>query len=195
MTTIEAAVEELERGGIVVVPTDTVYGLAALPSHPDGVRALFELKGRPSDKPIPVLVADVEAAGTVARLDAGAQRLATAFWPGPLTIVLPRATNFDADLGGREGGTVAVRVPASATTRSLLRLSGPLAVTSANRSAEPPANSVDEARRIFGPEVGVYVDGGPGGGSPSTVVSLVGEARVLREGALDEAEVLAVLDR
>ena len=194
MTSIEAAVAALRRGRLVVIPTDTVYGLAALPAAPGAVRALFELKGRPDDKPIPVLGANLESLRSVAVIEGAAERCALAFWPGPLTLVLPRAEGFDHDLGGTEDGTVAVRVPATQVARSLLREVGPLAVTSANLSGRPAANTVAEARAVFGDSVAVFVDGGPGGGRASTVVSLVGEPRVLRAGAVTEAEVEAVIE-
>jgi tRNA threonylcarbamoyl adenosine modification protein (Sua5/YciO/YrdC/YwlC family) len=194
VTSIEDAVAELRRGGVVVVPTDTVYGLAADPSLPEAIRALFELKGRPEHKAVAVLGAEAEGLQTVARFDASATRLARAFWPGPLTLVLPRASGFEHDVGGTNDGTIGVRVPASGVMRTLLREAGPLAVTSANVSGDPAANSVAEARRIFGDRVSAYVDDGPGAGRPSTVVSLVGGPRLLREGALTEAEVMGVLD-
>ena len=193
MTTIEQALTELRAGRVVVIPTDTVYGLAASLDRAEGIRALFEIKGRPPSKALPVLGSDSESLRAVARMDGRMELIATRFWPGPLTVVLPRAQGFDRDLGGANDGTVAVRVPASEMARRLLAASGPLAVTSANRSGFPPANSVDEARREFGDSVTAYLDDGPGAGSASTVVSLVGEPRVLREGAVTEAELEEVL--
>ena len=193
MNAIEEDASALRRGEVIVMPTDTVYGVAALPSAPGAIRELFALKGRPLDKAIPLLGADEDTLGSVARFDRAAVRLAETFWPGPLTLVLPRAAGFDHDLGGSGDDTIAVRVPASEVARSLLELTGPVAVTSANRSGDPPANTVGDARAIFGESISVYLEGGPGAGSPSTVVSLVAEPRVLREGAVTEAEVLEVL--
>lgn len=194
MSTIDDAVTELRSGRLVVIPTDTVYGLAALPAHPGAIEALFRLKGRPTDKALPVLGADTEALRAVAQMDDAAARVAAAFWPGPVTLVLPRAAGFDHYLGDVDESSIAVRVPASSLARSLLEVVGPVAVTSANRSGRVPANTIDEARTALGDAVAVYLDDGPGGGSPSTVVSLMKEPRVLREGAVPADEVLAVLD-
>ena len=188
---MKQAVDVLRSGGVAVIPTDTVYGLACLPGLQDAVHAIFELKGRPEDKPLPVLGNGFEALTTVAIFDERAAELARRFWPGPLTLVLPRAIDFTHDLGGDDVTTVAVRVPQNEVALGLLAETGPLATTSANRSGEPPASSIAEARSIFGEEVGVYVDGGPCLGLPSTVLSLVGPPRVLREGALAAEEVLA----
>ena len=184
-------VAALRDGGVVVIPTDTVYGLACLPRLGDAVHSIFELKGRPDDKPLPVLGDGVGALEAVAVFDDRAAELARRFWPGPLTLVLPRTPGFFHDLGGDDSSTVAVRVPQSAVTLELLSQTGPLATTSANRSGEPPATSIAEARSVFGEEVAAYVDGGACRGLPSTVLSLVGPPLVLREGALGREEVLA----
>lgn len=183
-------VEALRSGEVIVIPTDTVYGLACLPRHAAAVERIFELKGRPEDKPLPVLGDSIGALEGVARFDERATEMARSYWPGPLTLVLPRATAFDCDLGGNDTATVAVRVPQNAVTLELLGMTDPLAVTSANRSGEQPAATIEEARRIFGDRVPIYVDGGDGIGSPSTVVSLIGPPRVLREGALSAAELI-----
>lgn len=184
------AVGALRNGGVVVIPTDTVYGLACLPRHHDAIRGIFELKGRPADKPLPVLGDGVGALETVAVFDERAEALARRFWPGPLTLVLPRAPAFTYDLGGDDATSVAVRVPQNAVTLELLGTAGPLAVTSANRSGEPPATTVDEARAIFGDSVAAYVSGGPGQGTASTVLALLGPPRILREGALSAVELM-----
>lgn len=183
-------VSALRDGGVIVLPTDTVYGLACLPTIAGAVDAIFRLKGRRDDKPLPVLGDGVHALGSVAEFDDRARALAERFWPGPLTLVLPRAAGFDLNLGGDDLATVAVRVPENEKALGVLSESGPLAVTSANRSGEPPATGVAEAREIFGTEVAAYIDGGPCIGLPSTVVSLVGPVRVLRDGVLDAGEVL-----
>lgn len=172
-----------------MVPTDTVYGLACLPELPAAVATIFELKGRPDDKPLPVLARDARALEPIAEFDTQAAALAQRFWPGPLTLVLRRAAGFDHDLGGNDTATVAVRVPENEVALALLEAAGPLAVTSANLSGASPATTADEARAIFGDRVPVYLDGGPSRGLPSTVVSLVGGPRVLREGALSEDEI------
>jgi L-threonylcarbamoyladenylate synthase len=187
---LEAALGALDAGQAIVIPTDTVYGVAARPEVPGAVAAIFRAKGRPEEKPLPVLAADQHAAHAVAELDERALALAERFWPGPLTIVLPRAAGFEWDLGGRAEGTVAVRVPAHEVALQLLRASGPLAVTSANLSGHPPATTVAAARAALGTDVSVFLDGGTCDGLPSTVVSLVGKTSVLREGAIPEREVL-----
>lgn len=181
--------EALRSGGVAVIPTDTVYGLACLPRLREAVERIFALKGRPDNKPLPVLGDGIEALKAVAAFDRRAEELARRFWPGPLTLVLARHPGFTHDLGGDDLATVAVRVPQSEVALELLGEIGPLATTSANRSGEPPATSADEARSIFGDEV-AYLDGGPCRGLPSTVLSLVGSPRVLREGALAPDEVL-----
>ena len=185
------ALDALRQGSVVVIPTDTVYGLACLPDRPGSVRKIFELKGRPDEKPLPVLGDGLGSLHGVAEFDDRAVRLATSYWPGPLTLVLPRAPGFTYDLGGDGTATVAVRVPANEVVLELLAASGPLAVTSANRSGDPPATSIEEAREIFGAGPAAYVDGGPCRGEPSTVLSLVGAPTVLRDGPLAAADLLA----
>jgi L-threonylcarbamoyladenylate synthase len=180
---VHAAVAALEAGHPVVVPTDTVYGLAAMPGIEGGVRELFRIKGRSGDKPIAVLAGGVAGFAGIAMFDQRARALAARFWPGPLTLVVPRAPGCEVDLGRGEG--VAVRVPSHAATLDLLGLAGPLAVTSANRSGAPPAHTVEEARSIFGDDVAVYLDGGRCAGEPSTVVSLLeAQPKVLRPGPI-----------
>ena len=187
---VEAAVEILARGGVVVIPTDTVYGLGAVPRDADAVDKLFELKGRPSAKAIPILAADVEQLAGVALFDDRARAVAARFWPGPLTLVLPRAERFDADLGGTDDSTVAVRIPRSDVALPLMRAVGPLAVTSANLSGRPAATTSDEARAVFGNRVQFVLDGGDCNGRPSTIISLVNDPEVLRRGSLGAEEVL-----
>jgi L-threonylcarbamoyladenylate synthase len=196
MPDLDEVVAALDDGLVVVVPTDTVYGVAGRLDRPDAIRAIFEFKGRPTDKPLPVLGADIEQLEAVAVFEAHARALAGSFWPGPLTLVLPRAPGFDVDLGGTTGDrTVAVRAPDSGQLLSLLVISGPLAVTSANISGSPPATSVDEARAVFGDQAAAYVDGGPGEGTPSTVVSLIDGVSLIRKGSLSLDDVHAALGR
>ena len=172
-------------GQVIAIPTDTLYGLAALPSLADAVDEIFRLKGRPGSKPLPVLGGSIDQLESVVAFDADAVKLGRAFWPGGLTIVLPRAASFGHDLGGGTASTVAVRVPHSAKTLQLLESTGPLAVTSANRSGEPPASTVADVRSYFGDAFPV-VDGGPAAGEPSTTVTLEGGLKVLRAGAVGE---------
>lgn len=182
------ALESLLSGGVVVMPTDTVYGLACLPSLSSAVSRVFDLKGRPDGKALPVLGADAEALANVAAFEDRSVELARRFWPGPLTMVLPRAEGFTYYLGDEESDSVAVRVPQNEIALELLSAAGPLAVTSANLSGHPPATTVEEAAAVFGSEVPVYVDGGESRGVPSTIVSLMGDLIVLREGGVTEEE-------
>lgn len=190
MSDLDDTLDAVARGDIVVIPTDTVYGIAASPVIPTALEAIFALKGRSRTKALPVLGYSLDALDSVASFDERARRVAEMYWPGPLTLVLGRAAGFDADLGGDDDGTVAVRVPALDITLALLALSGPLAVTSANLSGEPDALSVETARAVFGDRVAAYLGGAVTSGTPSTVVSLVGDPEVLREGALPGRDVL-----
>lgn len=186
MSDVAAAAAALRRGDLVVLPTDTVYGVGADPANPAAVNRLFAAKGRPEDKAIPVLVAGLDQARSVAVIEGRAENLAREHWPGPLTLVLARASGFDADLGGTDDATVAVRVPEHPMALELLRAAGPLAVTSANRSGEPAAATVAEARAQLGEAVAVYLDGGPSRGVASTVAKVTPEGiEILREGSLD----------
>jgi tRNA threonylcarbamoyl adenosine modification protein (Sua5/YciO/YrdC/YwlC family) len=174
----------------VVVPTDTVYGLAASLRAAGGVDELFRQKGRPREKAIPVLGHDPAALEAVASFDERA-RVAARLWPGPLTIVLPRAPGFTADLGGT-GDSVAVRIPEHPLVLELLSITGPLAVTSANLSGRPPLTTAQDARRVF-PSGMAVLDGGTCEGAPSTVLDLTGEPRILRAGALDAGDLQALM--
>ena len=192
MIELEEALRELRAGRPIVMPTETVYGLAASPVRAS-IDLLFALKGRPTTKAIPVLGRDVDALAEVVVFDRSAQRLAERFWPGPLTLVLPRATSFDVYLGEGEPG-VAVRIPDNPIAGEVLAASGILAVTSANRSGEAPARTIEEAKAAFGEDVRVYLDGGPRAGRPSTLLSLVGSPRVLREGPVASADILQCVE-
>jgi L-threonylcarbamoyladenylate synthase len=183
---LDEAVAALETGSIVVVPTDTVYGIAGSPRMSRAIEAIYRAKGRLEDKPLPVLGASAVDLAAVVEFDERAQDLARRFWPGPLTLVLPRAQGFDADLGGTGAVGVGVRIPAFDLALALLERTGPLAVTSANKSGEPPATTAEEARRAVGDSVEVVMDGGKRDGVPSTVLSLVDEPTILRSGALDQ---------
>lgn len=193
MSSVDEALAALSAGRAIVLPTDTVYGVGALPDQPDAIASIFSAKGRPEAKALPVLGAELAALEGVGAFDDSAVRLAQRFWPGPLTLVLRRAVAFTHDLGGTDPDTVAVRVPAFPPTLDLLRASGPLAVTSANRSGEAPAATVEEARAALGHAIFVFIDGGRVGGAPSTVVSLVEEPVVLREGALATGQIESAL--
>jgi L-threonylcarbamoyladenylate synthase len=179
------AAASLRAGGAVVLPTETVQGLAALPSVPGATDRLFALKGRPADVALALLVADVDQAASVAVLDAAARRVVAACWPGPLTVVVPRRDDVTLDLGG-DPSTVGVRCPDHGFVRALAAVAGPLATTSANAHGEPtPASARDAAAALDG-EVALVIDGGPCTGVPSTVVDLTGAApRIVRAGPFD----------
>ncbi|MDQ4059017.1 MAG: L-threonylcarbamoyladenylate synthase [Actinomycetota bacterium] len=179
---LEAAGAALRIGRLVVLPTDTVYGVGALPRSRGGVAGIFAAKGRSQRKAIPVLAASSEDLADVVVLDDRARALARSFWPGPLTLVVRRNPAWPYDLGGSDASTIAVRVPQNSLALALLERTGPLAVTSANRSDEPAATTVALARSALGDAVAVYLDGGVCDEAPSSVVSLVGEVRMLREG-------------
>jgi len=188
---LAVAAELMAEGHLVAFPTDTVYGVACAFGREEQRSELAKLKGRPEDKPIPVLVADasqVAAAGYV--LDERARRLAGRWWPGPLTLVLPAADG---------GEALGFRVPAHDVALALIRLAGPLLATSANRSGEPETLGADEVQIAFavhGDLLAAVIDGGPApGGTASTVVDLTAEpARLLREGAISRQAVAEVVD-
>lgn len=191
MTVIDEAVVALRMDKLVVIPTDTVYGLAAALNE-RAIANVFDAKGRREDKPIPVLGGAARDLETIVGFNDSARKLAARYWPGPLTLILPRAPGFEVDLGGN-APTVAVRVPKEPRAIELLRNTGPLAVTSANVSGERDASTVEEARAALGSKVGIYIDGGRCAGPPSTIVFVAGERRVLREGAIPEREILQML--
>lgn len=183
---VEQAITVLAGGGTVVLPTDTVYGLAALPSRAGATRDLFALKDRAADHPLAVLVADVEQALELVDLTVGdVGRWMADLWPGPLTIVLRRsAVSAALDLGG-DPTTIGVRCPDHQFVRAVAAEVGPIATTSANRSGEPtPVTAAEAAASLSGP-VDLIVDGGPAGTVASTVVDAVAEGwTILREGAI-----------
>lgn len=192
---VTAAVEALQRGELAVIPTDTVYGVAADAFNPIAVGRLLYAKGRGRDMPTPVLVPSARTLEGLADLvPQEARDLVEAFWPGPLTIVLWHAATLAWDLGDTKG-TVAVRMPLDRVALAVLERTGPLAVSSANRSGLPPAVDAAEAARQLGTSVDVYLDGGPAGDPvPSTIVDLTGEVpKVLRLGALSVEELRAVV--
>lgn len=193
---VDDAARALRSGALVVIPTDTVYGIAALPDDPTATARLFEAKHRPPDLELPVLVADLTAAEAIAVLDDRARVLAARFWPGALTLVVPRSTASAAWSLGGDAATVGVRVPDDPLARALLSATGPLAVSSANRSGEPTPATCDGVAAVFGDLVDVYLCAeGPLGGRASTVVDLAhGEPRILREGAIPADDVTRTLD-
>jgi L-threonylcarbamoyladenylate synthase len=183
------AARVLRAGGIVALPTDTVYGIAVSLETPDGIERLFAAKLRAPDKAIALLVADASQAGELGELNEAANALAAAFWPGGLTLVLPRRPERALRAltgGGDDLATVGVRVPDHEAPRELARAVGPLPTTSANRSGEPEARDAEELEAQLGPALDLILDGGPAHGGPaSTVVDTAAEpARILRAGAI-----------
>jgi L-threonylcarbamoyladenylate synthase len=192
---LEAAIAAVTRGELVVFPTDTVYGVATRPDDAEATARVFSAKGRPRERALPVLVASRDQARRVGAFDERAERLAGAFWPGPLTVIVPRADDAVAwDLGG-DPATVGVRMPHHVLALTLLAGTGPLAVTSANRSDQPTPSDCDGLVRAFGDLVAVYLcQPEPPGGPPSTVVDLTGpRPRVQRAGAVSEQELTPYL--
>ena len=189
---IAAAAEALREGDIVGLPTDTVYGLAADPWHSGAADRLFSVKGRPRSVELPVLVAgEDQALGLVIGLPDAALRLMKAFWPGALTLVLPRRPGLVADLGD-DDATIGLRCPAHPVPLAICREIGPVATTSANRHGMPPVTSASAlAATLNG--VAIVLDAGECDAAASTVVDATGETpRLLREGAVPWGEILPV---
>lgn len=183
---IDEAVNAISRGSLVVLPTDTVYGIAADAFDSAAVAALLAAKGRGRQMPPPVLIGDVATLdGLATDVPDVARDLAEEFWPGGFTIILPAQPSLQWDLGETHG-TVALRMPDHPVALALLRRTGPLAVSSANRSGHPAAIDVQEAQEQLGDSVAVYLDGGAApGGTASTIVDATGdEIRVVRSGAV-----------
>jgi tRNA threonylcarbamoyl adenosine modification protein (Sua5/YciO/YrdC/YwlC family) len=190
---IAEAVLALGAGDIVGIPTDTVYGLAADPFHTGASDRLFAVKARPRTVELPVLVADAEQALdlTIAVPDA-ARRLMARYWPGALTLVLPRRPDLNADLGD-DDATIGIRCPAHPVPIALCRELGPVATTSANRHGEPPVATASELAQVLGSSVKLILDAGICTGSPSTVVDCTGiEPRLLREGRVPWEDIQAI---
>jgi L-threonylcarbamoyladenylate synthase len=194
---LAAAARAVRAGRLVVLPTDTVYGLGCDAFSSTAVRSLLAAKNRGPDMPVPVLVGSWSTIdGLVLGVPKAARELIEAFWPGGLSLVLPHAPSLSWDLGSTKG-TVMLRMPLHPVALELLREVGPMAVSSANVSGSPPAATASAAEAQLGESVAIYLDGGPSGEPiASTVVDLTGdEPRILREGAVATAEVAEVLGR
>lgn len=193
---LRRAASVLEAGGLVAIPTETVYGLAAVATDPAAVEAIFRAKGRPAGNPLIVHVADAAAAvPLVAEWPAAASRLAEEFWPGPLTMVLPRSSQIP-DVVTAGGRTVALRSPAHHMTAELLRmLARPLAAPSANRSGQTSPTTAAHVAASLGASVSLILDGGPcERGIESTVIDLsMSPPRLLRPGPISQSQLEAVL--
>ncbi|MBR7743730.1 threonylcarbamoyl-AMP synthase [Phycicoccus sp. BSK3Z-2] len=189
--------EGVRRGALVVLPTDTVYGIGADAFDGEAVKALLAAKGRGPDMPPPVLVPEARTIdGLATQVPAYARALVEEFWPGPLTLVLQAQPSLVWDLG-ETGGTVALRMPDDEVALEVLRAVGPMAVSSANRHGYPSSRTVLDAASQLGAAVEFYLDGGPStGGLASTIVDCTrDEPVVLRLGALSEEDVMAVVER
>ena len=184
---IETAANAARRGDLVVLPTDTVYGLGCDAFSPAGVARLLAAKGRGRDMPVPVLVGSPDTVeGLAYGLSKAARDLVEAFWPGALTVVVRHQPSLAWDLGDAHG-TVALRMPLHPVAIELLTVVGPMAVSSANRSGSAPATTYAEAEAQLGDSVAVYLDAGTSGEAvPSTIVDVSGPVpRLLRLGAVD----------
>ncbi len=192
---IAAAANALKAGRLVVIPTDTLYGLAADAFDGDAVASLLRAKGRGRDMPVPVLVGSWNTIdGLVFTVRPEARALIRAFWPGGLSLVVQQAPSLAWDLGDTRG-TVMLRMPLHPVALELLRDVGPLAVSSANISGHAPATTAEDARGQLGGAASVYLDGGPAEHAvASTIVDITGDTPlILREGAVPTASIAEVL--
>ncbi|WP_283137262.1 L-threonylcarbamoyladenylate synthase [Rhizohabitans arisaemae] len=190
-----AASSAVRAGELVVLPTDTVYGVGGDAFSLSSVNAVLAAKGRGRDVPVPVLVGTVRAASAlIDNLGVAGNDLVEAFWPGPLTLVCRANRSLSWDLGETKG-TVAVRMPLHPVALELLKETGPMAVSSANRHGSPPATTADEAEKQLGDSVSVYLDGGPcHAGTPSTILDLTTPIpRLLRRGAIPADKIRAIV--
>jgi tRNA threonylcarbamoyl adenosine modification protein (Sua5/YciO/YrdC/YwlC family) len=182
---VAAALDALQRGLVVGLPTDTVYGIGVDPWNESALDRLFALKRRPAELAVPILAGDLNGVGRLAVMTGAATVAANRHWPGPLTMVLHRVPGLPDWIGNPERDTIGVRIPGHPIALELLRSAGPLAVTSANLSGEPPARNDRQAADVLGAGVAVYLAGDAAGGAASTVVDLSGaEPVVLREGPI-----------
>jgi L-threonylcarbamoyladenylate synthase len=192
---LDHAADVLRHGGVVAFPTDTVYGLGVLASDEEGIVRLYLIKGRNRDKAIAILISSIDAFIKVADTPSDtAMRLAEEFWPGPLTLVVPRHPDLPDMLS--PSPFIGVRLPDHNVARNLLNLVGPMAVTSANLSSKPSAVTARQVVDQLNGRVHLTLDGGPSpGGVPSTVVDCSGEdIRILRPGPISESELRSVLE-
>ncbi|HUR17026.1 MAG TPA: L-threonylcarbamoyladenylate synthase [Candidatus Limnocylindrales bacterium] len=193
---IDEAVAALHRGELIAIPTETVYGLAVLPTT-TGLERLIAAKHRSAEKGVQLLIDSIDQATALADVTPAARALAARYWPGPLTIVLSRRTDVEVPetLGGGRP-TLGLRLPDHDVPRAIARALGPIAASSANVSGEPDATTADHVAGYFSDEISLIVDDGPvRGGVPSTVVSCADAGQppqVLREGAISAAEISAV---
>jgi L-threonylcarbamoyladenylate synthase len=190
------AAKWIRIGRLVAIPTDTLYGLAADPFQPDAIARLYAAKGRPSDKALPLIAADLEQIqATLGPLSQAGRRLADRFWPGPLTLLVPAPASLARDVSGGTG-RVGVRVPDEPVARAICRAVGrPITATSANRSGAPATDDPGEVERTLGDVVDLLIDvGRTRGGAPSTIIDAIGPVPTLvRPGAVSWDAVQACL--
>ncbi len=191
---VDEAVAALRAGQVVAIPTDTVYGLAVDPFRAGAADRLFQLKRRPREVDLPVLVADREQALSLSvAVPESALRLMDLYWPGALTLVLPRNPEVAADLG-TDDATIGLRCPDHPIALALCSAAGPLATTSANLHGEPTLSTAAEVVATFGNSVKLVIDGGTCAGAPSTVVDCTGEVpKLLRQGRIPWSEIVGAL--
>jgi len=190
---IQRALEILQAGGLVVFPTDTVYGVGALAFDGKAVESIYKAKDRPVEKAIPVLLGDVEDINKVAsEVPLMAKKLAERFWPGPLTIIVPKHIGLPDSVSTTN--TVGVRVPDHIVARSVLRAAGPMAVTSANISGQASPSTAEEVLAQLNGRIALILDGGKTpGGVPSTLVDCTGSKPIVRrEGPIRFDEIIAI---
>jgi len=190
---IRRALEILQAGGLVAFPTDTVYGVGALAFDGQAVESIYSAKDRPIEKAIPILIGDAEDITRVSSdVPPMAKKLAERFWPGPLTIVIPKNIKLPEAVSATN--TVGVRVPDHIVARSVLRATGPMAVTSANLSGQPSPSTAEEVFAQLNSRIALILDGGKTpGGVPSTLVDCTGSKPILmREGPISFEDILAI---
>jgi L-threonylcarbamoyladenylate synthase len=193
---IQRALEILRKGGLVAFPTDTVYGLGAPAFDGKAVESIYLAKDRPSEKSIPVLIGDdTDLEKLSADISDIVRRLVSRFWPGPLTLIVPKKPTLPESVSAT--ATVGVRVPDHSVARRLLRDAGPMAVTSANISGQPSPATAQEVFDQLSGRIELIIDGGKTpGGVPSTLVDCTGsEIKVLREGPITLGQILAVFSK
>lgn len=194
-TGLKSAARSVNSGKLVVIPTDTVYGIGCDAFDHKAVRALLAAKGRGRDMAPPVLIGSKRALdGIASDISDDARELIAAFWPGPLTVVVPYTPTLTWDLGDTDG-TVAVRMPLHPLALDLLKETGPMAVSSANKHGQPPAETATDAKSQLGSDVSVYLEAGPSEVNvPSTIVDCTAEPpQVLREGALTVEQIRKIV--
>jgi tRNA threonylcarbamoyl adenosine modification protein (Sua5/YciO/YrdC/YwlC family) len=199
LTGMRLARQAIGKGELVVIPTDTVYGVAADAFTPAAVTRLLEAKGRGRAAPPPVLIPGIPTLDALAEVVPDEVRaLVAEFWPGGLTVILRARRTLDWDLGDTRG-TVALRMPSDKIALELLAETGPLAVSSANKTGEPAATTAAQAEAMLGDAVAVYLDAGPAGKVASTIVDATGlespegKLRIVRQGVVADADIVRIV--